>query len=202
MTASGLEIVDIPHARLEPDPANPNEMTDAEVKALTEEIRLHGFVQPILVRPNGPDRWRIIDGEHRWRILGELGAETVPCVVEHSTDVDGKARMLTMNRLRGQFVPVKLAHLLADLRERVPDAELRSRLAMDPQELQNYLDVAGYLDEPEPPPPPERGGQREGVEVAVVCSGEQAERMQKLLDAATGGKPEAEARVIIEAARK
>jgi len=201
-----LEIVDIEHGAIRPAPENPNEMSPAQMKALREEIRLRGFVQPVLVRKveidsaNPQVEYEIVDGEHRWRLLGELGAETVPCVVEESDDVSAKVRQITMNRLRGAFVPIKLAHLLADLTNAVPEAEMRKRLAMDKSDMTGYLDLAGYL-EPDDPVEREPAEPKPGVEVAVVATPTQAATLADVLGRLTGGKPEDEPKVIAKLAK-
>lgn len=180
-----MEISDLPHGSIEPDPDNPNEMDDETLAALKDDIRRRGFIQPILVRPVGEDRYRLIDGEHRWRVLGELGAETVPCVIEEADDTSAKMRMLTMNRLRGEFVPLRLAHLLSDLANRIEPEEIQKRLGMGRAELADLLDLGGWEPpqtdpeeraEPVPTPDPET------VEVKVVASPEQAERIRSALD--------------------
>lgn len=195
-----MKIRDLPHSQIEPDPDNPNEMDDETLAALKDDIRRRGFIQPILVRPVGEDRYRLIDGEHRWKVLGELGAETVPCVVEEADETSAKMRMLTMNRLRGEFVPLRLAHLLADLANRVKPEEMGKRLGMSKGELADLLDLGGW--EPPQSDPEERAEavptpDPETVEVKVVASPEQAERIRALLD---GLSDEEQALKIIAAA--
>jgi ParB-like chromosome segregation protein Spo0J len=164
-----MKVEDIPHGNIEPDPENPNEMSGEMLEALKDDIRRRGFVQPVLVRPV-EGGYRLIDGEHRWRVLGELGAETVPCV----------------NRLRGKFVPVRLAHLLADIAARIEPEEIGKRLSMGKAELNDLLDMGGYE-----PPTPERPEPEdvtdlpdeppETVEVRIVARTEQAEVIRDLL---------------------
>jgi ParB/RepB/Spo0J family partition protein len=180
-----MDIQDIPHSQIEPDPANPNEMADELLDALKDDIRRRGFVQPVLVRPIGDDRYRLIDGEHRWKVLGELGAETVPCVVEEADETSARVRMLTMNRLRGEFVPLRLAHLLADLANRVQPEEMSKRLGMGKAELAELLDLGGWEppqtdpeERPEPVPTPDP----ESVEVKIVANPEQAKLIRDALD--------------------
>ena len=48
-----IEVVDIPHSEIEPNPDNPNEMDSKTLDALKEDIEKRGFVQPVLVRPIG-----------------------------------------------------------------------------------------------------------------------------------------------------
>lgn len=132
--------------------------------------------------PEGGVKYRIIDGEHRWRVLGELGAETVPCVVDETNATDAEVRMLTMNRLRGSFVPIKLAHMLADLASRTEPKDIQKRLGMDAKEMKNLLDLGDYL---EPPAPKEDSDPPEPLPptlaVTVVATPEQATAVRRLL---------------------
>lgn len=180
-----MKIEDIPHGDIEPDPENPNQMDGETLEALKDDIRRRGFVQPILVRPV-EDGYRLIDGEHRWRVLGELGAETVPCVVEEAGESDARLRMLTMNRLRGEFVPVRLAHLLADIAARIEPEEIGKRLNIGKAELKDLLDMGGYEppapERPEPEDLPDVTGETsDTVEVRIVARPEQAETIRDLL---------------------
>lgn len=199
-----MEIENIRHERLHPAPDNPNRMEESTLNALKRDIAQNGFVQPVLVRPL-PDtegHYEIIDGEHRWKALGALGLAKVPCVVDTDADeVEAAARRVTMNRLRGEFVPVRLAHLLADLSRRVPLGEIRQRLDMEQKELRNYLSLNEYLLEAEgtedsherptgttpKPKKPEPKSEPDKREVLIfVCTNDQADRIALLFDVMTG----------------
>jgi ParB/RepB/Spo0J family partition protein len=126
-------------------------MDPALYETLSAEID-RGFVQPVLVSPTDDGRYRMIDGEHRWRLVAEKGYETVPAVIERYEDSQegrdqARIRLLTMNRLRGQFVPIRLAYVLADLAQRIPEDELRKRLGMEAGELTDHLRLAAFSDD-------------------------------------------------------
>jgi ParB family transcriptional regulator, chromosome partitioning protein len=145
--ALDLEVVLLPVGEIDPDPANPNLMDDALYESLRADIEEHGFTQPILVRRGENGRYQLIDGEHRWRAVAELGYGAIPSVVTDDDGDDAKVRLLTMNRLRGTFVPIKLAYVLADLAQRIPEDELRRRLGMEAGELRDHLRLANFTDE-------------------------------------------------------
>lgn len=201
-----MKIEDIEHELIHPAKDNPNEMDTATMKALRSDIENNGFVQPVLVRPDpeGEGTYEIVDGEHRWRVLGEMGLASVPCVVTEADDTDAAIRRITMNRLRGQFVPVRLAHLLADLNQRIPEDEIRRRLAMEGKELRNYLALDSFLEEGDPQPPPKPPGEKEPddrQDMVFVCTREQAQRADRLLEALTDGDDEQVAPVLAKQAR-
>src|ERR1700733_13023208 len=60
----------VPIEFLKPNPRNPRRsFSDAELVELSESIKQHGVIQPIVVRPvkGAQDRFEIIPGERRWR---------------------------------------------------------------------------------------------------------------------------------------
>lgn len=146
-----LEVVKLPIDSVEPDPQNPNELPDDMMDTLKQDVKERGFVQPIVVRPlgevEGEKRYMLIDGEHRWRVLRDLGFEVVPAVVDDLSESDAKIRNITMNRLRGQLVPIKLAFLLADLHKHISEEELTRRLGMDASEFKDTLRLANFTDD-------------------------------------------------------
>lgn len=139
-----LEVVELATDSLEPDDVNPNEIDALKMAALRRDIVEGGFFQPVIVRPvNGGKRWKIIDGEHRWRILSEIGEKTTPCVIDDATVDDARLRMLTMNYLRGKPDPVRLARILSGLAKKLGEDELRARLGMDEDEYEAILALEG-----------------------------------------------------------
>lgn len=89
-----LALVELDPRALHANPWNPNAMTERQLAAERESIELHGFVDPVTVRPHGRG-YEIIDGEHRVRVARELGLERVPAVVLEIDD-DTTARRLTL----------------------------------------------------------------------------------------------------------
>lgn len=141
-----LAVQHIPVEDIEADPENPNEMDAGLYATLVADIKQYGFTQPILVRPSKTG-FKLIDGEHRWKAVSELGYATIPAVVIDTSDDDATLRLLTMNRLRGQVVPIRVAYLLADLAKRIPEKQLRQRLGMEAGEFNDKLRLAGVHDE-------------------------------------------------------
>jgi ParB family chromosome partitioning protein len=79
----------IPVSRLTPNPRNPRRNFDeAELGDLTNSIRTHGVVQPILVRPKPgvPGSFEIVAGERRFRAGQMAGLSEMPVVVRDITD--------------------------------------------------------------------------------------------------------------------
>lgn len=138
-----LEVVELPVDALSPDEVNPNRVRESLMEAMRRDIEQHGFVVPVVVRPLKGDTYRIVDGEHRWRILKALGRETIPCVVDDVGETEGHMRLLTMNQLRGTFDPEKLRDEIVKLASKMDADELQERLGMVPEEYDSLLSLKG-----------------------------------------------------------
>ena len=67
---------------LEPNPFQPRQIfADSKIEELSQSIRTHGFVQPLIVRKE-LDRYQIVAGERRWRAAQRLGLLRVPALVK------------------------------------------------------------------------------------------------------------------------
>lgn len=84
---------------------NENAMSDQQLDALVEAIRMLGFNQPILVRRallDGKYQYRVIDGAHRVLAMGRLGRDSIPAEVIECSDEQEVLLRLGMNKIRGQ----------------------------------------------------------------------------------------------------
>src|ERR1700754_401022 len=81
----------VPIEFLKANPRNPRRtFSDTELKELSESIKQHGVIQPIVVRPvkGAQDRFEIIAGERRWRASQIAGLHDVPIVPVDVSDSD------------------------------------------------------------------------------------------------------------------
>lgn len=150
----------IPHAKLHPNPWNPNRMDERTLAAERESIATFGFVDPVTVRPH-PDKkghFQIIDGEHRWKVLGEAKPKPeVPCIVLDLPDTTARKLTIVLNETRGQADTALLSSLLGELKDELGDdlgvglrwseKELDSILAVSDDDWSNF-DPDGLNDDP------------------------------------------------------
>jgi ParB/RepB/Spo0J family partition protein len=81
----GVRIVHVD--RIEPNPEQPRLALNQEtLDELAASIREHGVLQPILVRPSGPNTYQLIAGERRWRASKQAGLDTIPALIEEIDD--------------------------------------------------------------------------------------------------------------------
>ena len=96
----------------------PRRYFDSEaLKQLTESIKQHGILQPILVRPLDGEKHELVAGERRYRAAQELGLKVVPVVIRELDDNAAFQLALIENLLREDLNPVEetegILHLLA-----------------------------------------------------------------------------------------
>ncbi|HEX6372891.1 MAG TPA: ParB/RepB/Spo0J family partition protein [Longimicrobium sp.] len=59
----------------------------AALAELRESVRQNGLLQPVVIRPRPGGRYELIAGERRWRVVQQLGWETVEAVVRVVDDI-------------------------------------------------------------------------------------------------------------------
>jgi ParB family chromosome partitioning protein len=85
--AETLLIQEISLDIINPSKSNPRRRTDsAAMSELAENIKTHGVLQPILVRPTSTDGYEIVCGERRWRASKAAGKETIPARIVNLSD--------------------------------------------------------------------------------------------------------------------
>ena len=77
---------------------NPNVMKSREFDLLVDNINKVGITDPIIVRPIGGGKYRIIGGHHRAKAAQFLGFSTVPCTVIDDPSFDDEAEAFQLVR--------------------------------------------------------------------------------------------------------
>lgn len=76
------KVIMLKHRDIEPNPEQPRKHFDEEkLAALADSLRVHGMVQPILVKKSENGMYVIIAGERRWRAAKLAGLKEVPCII-------------------------------------------------------------------------------------------------------------------------
>jgi ParB family chromosome partitioning protein len=86
----------------------PRRYFDTEaLKQLTESIKQHGILQPLLVRPVDDGKHEVVAGERRYRAATELALKEVPVVIKELDDNAAFQLALVENLLREDLNPVE-----------------------------------------------------------------------------------------------
>lgn len=147
--AKRLERLKIQYAPLEkfqPNDYNPNRQSEHDFEMLLNSMREDGFTVPILVVDSGNSKFRIVDGEHRWRGAWTLnqegleGFDQIPYVLADMSIEQAMISTLRHNKARGSHDIELEADILRDLRELGALDWAIDSLLMDDVEVQRLLD--------------------------------------------------------------
>lgn len=84
------------------------EFDEVALSELTDSIKIHGLIQPILVRKI-KDKYEIIAGERRWRASQAAGLKAVPCLLKDVTEEVAAKFALIENIQREDLNPIEEA---------------------------------------------------------------------------------------------
>jgi ParB family chromosome partitioning protein len=127
--------------RIDHNPYQPRQSFDKdELSALSESIRTHGILQPLVVRPRG-DRFQLIAGERRLRAAQAAGFDEVPVRVVDFNDQQVLEAALVENIQRSDLNPIEKAQGFQEYlhRFKMTHEELARRLGMDRTTVTNLV---------------------------------------------------------------
>ena len=108
-TSGDIPIRELDVGRIRPNPFQPRrQFQDDSLDELEASIRENGLLQPLVVRPSGPD-FELVAGERRWRVLTRLGWEKAPTVVRPLSDEQMLVMALVENLQREDLGPLEEA---------------------------------------------------------------------------------------------
>jgi len=133
--------------RIEQNPFQPRRTFDAdELSSLSDSIRTHGVLQPLVVRLVG-DRFQLVAGERRLRAARAAGLPSVPVRVVDFNDQQVLEAALVENIQRSDLNPIEKAQGFKEYLERfkMTHEQLAARLGLARTTITNLL---GLLDLP------------------------------------------------------
>lgn len=102
-------ISQLPPDKLTPFAKHPYQVQeDAAMDELTESIRVHGILSPLLARPKG-ESCELVSGHRRRLAAQKLGLSTVPVLVREMTDDEAVILMVDSNLQRENLLPSEKA---------------------------------------------------------------------------------------------
>ncbi len=108
--AGNLQARTLRITEISPNKNQPRRDFDEEaLGVLAESIRLHGVLQPILVRPLPDGGYQIVAGERRWRASRMAGLEEMPVYIRELSDEQTAQLALVENLQREDLNPVEEA---------------------------------------------------------------------------------------------
>lgn len=100
----------LPLRAIVPNTLQPRQVFDPEaLEDLAESVRVHGILQPIMVRALGSGRYELVAGERRFRAAEKAGLTDVPAVVRTMTDEESLTVALIENIQREDLNAIEAA---------------------------------------------------------------------------------------------
>jgi len=138
LAAGSENLKELPIEFLKPGKYQPRkDMREEALEELTASIKAQGLMQPIVVRPVGPNQYEIIAGERRWRASQMAQLDKIPALIKDVPDEAAIAMALIENLQREDLNPMEEAEALHRLsvefdlsHQQVADAVGKSRTAV------------------------------------------------------------------------
>jgi len=148
-------IQDIPLAKIRESKTNPRRLFDeAKLAELAENIRQHGVLQPILVRPqpNGEaGTYELVAGARRFRASKTAKRESIPATVRELTDAQALELQVIENVQRVDVHPLDEAQGYAALIQLEPDTytveSIATRVGRSPAYVSGRLRLIQLIPE-------------------------------------------------------
>lgn len=151
------DFVYLPISKVEANQNQPRKYFDQIALAeLTDSIREHGVLDPLLVRKLSTGYYQIIAGERRWRASREVGLKEVPCRVIEADDRLAMELALIDNLQRENLNPLEEAEGYKALMDSfaLKQEEIAFRVGKDRSTVANALrllkateEVKGFLEQ-------------------------------------------------------
>ena len=129
-------------ASISPNPFQPRKtMEPAALEELRDSIRLHGILQPVVVRKNA-GAYQLISGERRWRAARLAGLERIPAVVrENVSDDDMLELAMVENVQRRDLNPIERAQGYQALMSRLAltQEQVAAKVGLKRSSVANHL---------------------------------------------------------------
>lgn len=128
-------------ADIRPNPYQPRQVFDDEkLKELSESIKEHGVIQPIIVRKSLRG-YEIVAGERRWRAAKVAGLTEVPVAVRDYNDKQMTEIALIENLQREDLNPIEVAEAYLNLMNQfnLTQEELAKKVGQSRSHVANFL---------------------------------------------------------------
>lgn len=142
-----METIVVPIDQLFSNDYNPNRMPDTEMDLLKQCIVKYGFLFPIITTwDEKKQKYRIVDGYHRYETLKRIGATDVAILDMKLSYHDAVQLTVLMNRIKGLHQVELMSDLVVKLENLgLEDSEICENLGMESEEylrLKQQLGIA------------------------------------------------------------
>jgi len=135
------QVIHLPLAKVHANPNQPRKVFDeAALEELADSLRVHGVIQPILVRQD-KDGYEIIAGERRYRAAQLAQLPTVPAIVGEYSANDRAEIALIENLQREDLNVVEEAHAYEDIikLQKITQDQLAQKVGRSRSHINNIM---------------------------------------------------------------
>ncbi|MEC7564686.1 MAG: ParB/RepB/Spo0J family partition protein [Planctomycetota bacterium] len=136
-------------ADIDDSPYQPRRQFDpAQIEALSQSLKQHDLLQPIVIRPVG-SRYQLISGERRLRAATLAGWKTMPAQIRHATDREAAELAIIENLQRQDLNALEKAHSFKRYLDdhACTHGELAKRLSVDRSTVANLIRLLELPDQ-------------------------------------------------------
>jgi len=148
-TDTAARIYNIPTDHIRPNPDQPRKSFDrTALESLAQSIRLHGMLQPLVVRRVSGMRYELIAGERRLMAARLINLDTVPCIVREMDADDSAVAALVENIQRENLSFFEEAQAIARLMYHygLTQSQAAARLGQSQSSVANKLRLLKLSD--------------------------------------------------------
>lgn len=141
-------VIELKINEVEPNVNQPRKkFDDDKLEELSESIKEHGVIQPIIVTKKD-NYYQIIAGERRWRASKKAGLKTIPAIVRTYDDKKTREVSLIENIQRQNLNPLETAKAIRELMDEhhMTQADISKTLGKSRSSIANTLRILN-LDE-------------------------------------------------------
>ena len=131
-----------PVSKIYPNPNQPRKNFDEQaLRELSDSIKKHGVIMPIVVNDDHNGRYMIIAGERRYRATKLAGLSTIPVIVRNYSEREIKEISLIENLQREDLNPIEAASAMKQLMVdyKLTQDELAERIGKSRPAIANTL---------------------------------------------------------------
>lgn len=142
-------VIELKINEIEPNAGQPRKFFDDEkLVQLSESIRQHGVIQPIIVKKNN-NNYTIIAGERRWRAAKLAGISTIPALIKDFTEQQVMEIALIENLQREDLNPIEEAEAFINLMNEfnLTQEQIAERIGRSRSAIANTIRLLGLSDD-------------------------------------------------------
>lgn len=113
-----------------------------ELAELTASIQAKGVLQPILVRPCGKGKWKVVCGERRFRCAKEAGLKTVPAIIREMDDNEALQLQIVENLQRKSVHAMEEAVAFKELTNKMSLEDIALNVGKSPSYVVKRIKLA------------------------------------------------------------